>query len=171
MRLNVRRSLSGLIENFSFYHPDVRICLKPVLKLMNKGFCPFLPLVLRLLLSTSLLLHPILHHKASKLHYMHIQAFHFSNFSKIRLTFTFHCFSQIHALVSILSKSLKFSQISGSSQGKRIGKRLKSIVQRPPLSSDEELDLEPEAPINPFEKSPALIGKIVDFSNFTLQAP
>lgn len=53
-----------------------------------------------------------------------------------------------------------------------MGKRLKSTVRRsPPPSTDKEFDLELEVPANPFEKSPILIGKNVDFRNFTIEAP
>lgn len=58
----------------------------------------------------------------------------------------------------------------GGVQGCR--KRLKQTVHRSPaLSLDEEMDLEPEALTNQFEKSHILIGKNVNFANFTFDVP
>lgn len=55
---------------------------------------------------------------------------------------------------------------------KRVGKRLKQILRRfSPTSSDEELDMEPEVPAKPFEKSLILIGKKHWFVDFTIEAP
>lgn len=41
----------------------------------------------------------------------------------------------------------------------------------PSPSSNEEMDLKPKVPPNPFEISPILIGKNVDFANFSIEAP
>lgn len=53
-----------------------------------------------------------------------------------------------------------------------MGERLKSTLRRsPPPTSDEKFDMEPKVPSSPFEKSPILIGKNIDFANFSIKTP
>lgn len=54
---------------------------------------------------------------------------------------------------------------------KRIGKRLKQMARHSPSpSSEEDTNLETEVAGNPFEKSTGLLGKNIDFLDFSIEA-
>lgn len=71
---------------------------------------------------------------------------------------------------------IDFSYISSNCHHERIkraGKRVKQTVRQspPPSPPTKKFILEPNVPTNPYEKSPILIGKNINFFKFTIEAP